>query len=61
MDRRRAIEEAVHSGEMEGVTVTDAFRADMAGYIAGDMTLDEMYDRAMKRWDRTGNAPHALR
>lgn len=53
MDRRRAVEEAIHSGEMEGAYVSDEFRADSDEFVRGTMTIEELMRRAWRRNDRT--------
>lgn len=58
MDRKRAIEEAVHSAEMEGAYVSSDFCEDMERYIDGAMTIDEMMERAWRRNDHTKKKPH---
>lgn len=47
--RARAVEEAVHSGEMEGFTVTPATRADADEYAAGTIDIDELGARIRAR------------
>lgn len=49
MDRKQAIEQAVHNAEMEGAYVSSDFRDDMRHYIDGSMTIDEMMERAWRR------------
>ena len=48
--RERLVAEAEHSGEMEGLRVIDAGKADAAGYIAGEFTSAELVDRARRRY-----------
>lgn len=49
MDRKRAIEEAVHNAEMEGAYVSSDFREDMRRYIDGELSIDDMMERAWRR------------
>lgn len=58
MDRKRAIEEAVHSAEMEGAYVSSDFCKDMKRYIDGGMSIDEMMERAWRRNDHTKKTSH---
>lgn len=44
--RRRAVAAARHSSEMEGARSNDAARADQDAYARGDLTIDELLDRA---------------
>ena len=48
--RERVVQEAVHSGEMEGQGVTSATRADAAEYVAGRIDSDELVARARARY-----------
>ncbi len=41
-ERERVIAEAIHSGEMEGLRVTDATKADTDKYVAGEIDLDQL-------------------
>ncbi len=49
-ERARRVAEAIHSGEMEGVFVTDATRNDAQEYIAGVIDSDELVARARARY-----------
>jgi hypothetical protein len=49
-ERRRRVEQLVHSGEMEGLRVTDATRADAEEYIAGSIDSDELLERVQTRY-----------
>lgn len=49
-ERERRVAEAVHSGEMEGLRVTPATRADAQEYIAGRIDSDELVARARARY-----------
>lgn len=40
-ERQRAVEDAVHSGQMEGLDVSKAFEADAEAYVNGTISLDE--------------------
>jgi hypothetical protein len=55
-ERRRFVEDAVHSGEMEGLPVTSAFDADAAAYVNGSITLEEFSDRVRARLARVDGA-----
>lgn len=48
--RQRAVEEAVHSGEMEGLHVDPATLADADAYVAGRIDSDELVARARARY-----------
>ena len=48
--RERIVEEAMHSGEMEGLHVDPATRADAAEYVAGRIDSDELVARARARY-----------
>lgn len=50
MDRRRAMEEAIHSGEMEGAYVSAEFRRDAEQYIEGNFSIEELMTRTKRRW-----------
>lgn len=50
MDRKRAIDEAIHSGEMEGAYVSSEFRADADEYVQGDISIEELMTRTKRRW-----------
>ena len=56
MDRKRAVEEAIHSGEMEGAYVSDEFRDDANEFVRGNMTIEQLMQRA---WRRNNHANHA--
>jgi hypothetical protein len=47
--RRRIVDEAIHSGEMEGLTITDAARADAEEFVAGRIDADDLVTRARAR------------
>jgi len=47
--RERAVEEAIHSGEMEGLSVSGAFDADAADFARGAIDLDEFGRRVRAR------------
>lgn len=49
-ERERRVAEAVHSNEMEGLTISDACRADAQEYIAGVIDSDELVARARARY-----------
>jgi hypothetical protein len=48
--RQRRLEEAIHSSEMEGATISVELRADGARYVAGLINPDEMLERAKARY-----------
>jgi shikimate kinase len=50
--RARSVEDAVHSGEMECLSVTPAFDEDAAAYVNGTITLDEFGSRVRARSSR---------
>jgi hypothetical protein len=47
--RLRAVQDAVHSGEMEGLTVSTAFEADAAEYASGAIDIAEFGQRVRAR------------
>jgi PleD family two-component response regulator len=47
--RLRAVQDAVHSGEMEGLTVSAAFEADAADYASGAIDIAEFGQRVRAR------------
>lgn len=49
-ERARRVAEAIHSGEMEGLDVSPAGRADAQEYIAGRIDSDELVARARARY-----------
>lgn len=50
MDRKRVIDEAIHSGEMEGAYVSAEFREDADEYVKGDISIEELMTRTKRRW-----------
>jgi hypothetical protein len=48
--RRAALEQAEHSGEMEGLHITPATRADGEEYAAGRIDIDELVARGRARY-----------
>lgn len=50
MDRKRVIDEAIHSGEMEGSYVSARFREDAKEYTRGDIDIEELMLRTKRRW-----------
>jgi len=48
--RQRRVDAAIHSGEMEGVHVTSATRADAGDYVADRITSAELVERARARY-----------
>lgn len=55
IDRERAMEEAIHSGEMEGAYVSTQFREDAAEYVKGDISIEELMRRTKRRWIPEGS------
>ncbi len=51
MDRARVMEEAIHSGEMEGAYVSAAFRRDADEYVQGEISIEDLMRRTKRRWD----------
>ncbi len=49
-ERERRVEEAIHSGEMEGLTVYPDTNVDSDDYIAGVIASDELVARARARY-----------
>ncbi len=49
-ERARQVEEAVHSGRMEGLDLAPEDAADAAEYVAGRITLDEYGRRTRARY-----------
>ena len=50
VQRRFALEQAEHSGEMEGLHITPATRADGDEYAAGRIDIDELVARGRARY-----------
>ena len=48
--RRTALEQAEHSGEMEGLHITAATRADGEDYATGRIDIDELVARTRSRY-----------
>jgi hypothetical protein len=48
--REQIVEDAVHSGEMEGLYIDPATRADTAEYVAGRIDSDELVARTRARY-----------
>ena len=42
--------QAIHSGEMEGLSVTDATKADTDEYVTGQIDLDELAAKVRARY-----------
>lgn len=49
-ERERKVAEAIHSGEMEGLRMTDATRTDAGKYIADEVDLAELEARVRARY-----------
>lgn len=52
-ERQRRVEEAIHSGEMEGLSVSPATLADAADYIDGVINSGELVNRTRARYGLT--------
>lgn len=50
MDRKRVMEESIHSGEMEGAYVSAEFRKDAEEYVQGEISIEELMMRTKRRW-----------
>ncbi len=50
MDRKRVMQEAVHSGEMEGSYFSAKFNEDAEEYVQGDISIEELMRRTKRRW-----------
>lgn len=50
MDRKRLMEEAIHSGEMDGAYVSEEFRKDADEYVRGDISIEDLMKRTKRRW-----------
>ncbi len=48
--RAQYVEAAIHSGEIEGLTVSGATLTDADSFIAGDIDSDEFVDRVRTRY-----------
>ncbi len=48
--RRFAVEQAEHSGEMEGLHIDPATRADAEEWVAGRIDVDELVARGRARY-----------
>lgn len=53
MNRRQAVDESVHSGEMEGSYVSEQFDKDAEQYVKGDISIEELMRRTKRRWQQT--------
>jgi hypothetical protein len=49
-ERARRVAEAIHNGQMEGLDVSPAGRADAQEYVAGRIDSDELVARARARY-----------
>lgn len=47
--RQGAVDDARHSTEMEGGRVSEAAEADLAQYVAGELSTDDLIERAHRR------------
>ena len=59
VDRKRMIEEAIRSGEMEGAYVSAEFRRDAAEYAKGDISIEDLMMRTKRRWTVKRKPDHA--
>jgi hypothetical protein len=50
MDRKRVMQEAIHSGEMEDSYVSAKFNEDADEYVQGDIPIEELMRRTKRRW-----------
>lgn len=50
MRRRRAIDDARRSSELEGSRSTDATRADQDAYVRGEIDVDQLGQRVRERY-----------
>lgn len=50
MDRKRIMQEAIHSGEMEGAYVSAQFNEDAEDYAQGSISIQELARRTKRRW-----------
>ena len=48
--RKRQVEDAIHSGQMEGLNVTAATRVDAQEYVDGQITSRELRARVRARY-----------
>jgi hypothetical protein len=48
--RAQYVEAAIHSGEIEGLTVSEATRTDADSYVVGTIDSDELVDRVRARY-----------
>ena len=55
-ERELRVAEAIHSGEMEGMYVDAATRADADEYVAGRIDSDELVARARALWPRLSSS-----
>lgn len=49
--RTRAVAEAVHSSQMEGLDIDDEARADLGEFILGRLSLEQVRERACSRYE----------
>lgn len=50
LERERVVVEAIHSAEMEGLTVSEAAVSDSAAYVAGEIDSADLVARARARY-----------
>jgi hypothetical protein len=51
------MEEAIHSGEMEGAYVSAEFRRDADEYVQGEISIEDLMKRTKHRWDSKRKQP----
>lgn len=59
MDRKRAMEEAIHSGNMEGAYVSAEFCKDADAYVQGEISIEDLMKRTKRRWNVRAEEIHA--
>ena len=53
--RRNYVEQAIHSGRMEGQEPSPEFEADTELWVVGEITLDELLERVTSRIKEKNN------
>lgn len=48
--RAQQVDAAIHSGELEGLVVSEATRTDADSYVAGTIDSNELVDRVRARY-----------
>lgn len=49
-ERERKLAEAIHSGQLEGLRMTDATKTDADKYVTGEVDLVELEERVRARY-----------